>query len=298
MGVNIFDLLVGRWNIIVCQGGFLWQIFVLNLNGFDYKNIVSNGGFFQIVVRLVCVIGNKMYSDWVEKVWDWMEVIGMIDKFGNVYDGVYVSKDCKDINLVMFFYFVSIYIYGVVVMVDVIQDKKWIERMERMVEVSRSFFSLFENVINIMYEYVCEQVDKCNQDMRSFKVYFLRFVYVVVRYVLSIKLVIEELWYILVEVVVKICIGGVSGIQCSYKWYIGVFDGNLGLGQEMFVLEMIQGLLVLDVEVLLKGGEIKIVRVFVDQNVVKGDFEMVLGLVLILIFELDLVVGFQIKVGM
>ncbi|KAK4647108.1 uncharacterized protein QC761_122600 [Podospora bellae-mahoneyi] len=297
MGANIFDSLAGRWNTTACQGGLLWQIFASNPNGLDYKNTVSNGGFFQIAARLARATGNKTYSDWAEKVWDWTEGIGMIDKFGNVYDGAHASKDCKDTNPVTFSYSASIYIYGAAVMADVTQDKKWTERTERMVEASRSFFSPFENATNIMYEHACEQVDKCNQDMRSFKAYFSRFVYAAARYVPSIKPAIEELWHTSVEAAAKTCTGGASGTQCSHKWYTGAFDGNPGLGQEMSALETIQGLLALDAEAPLKGGEIKTVRAFADQNAVKGDSETASGPAPTPTSESDSAAGSQTEAG-
>ncbi|KAK0704255.1 glycoside hydrolase [Apiosordaria backusii] len=270
MGANIFNSLASRWNTTACGGGLLWQIFASNPNGLDYKNTVSNGGFFQIAARLAHATGNKTYSEWAEKVWDWTEGIGMIDEFGNVYDGAHASKNCKDTNPVTFSYSASIYIYGAAVMADVTKDKKWTERTERMLEASRSFFSPFDNATNIMYEHACEQVDKCNQDMKSFKAYFSRFVYAAARYVPSIKPTIKELWHTSVKAAASTCTGGENGTQCSHKWYTGAFDGNPGLGQEMCALETIQGLVVLEADAPLKGEEIKTVREFADQKPGQG----------------------------
>jgi mannan endo-1,6-alpha-mannosidase len=39
------------------------------------------------------------------------------------------------------------------------------------------------------------------------------------------------------------CSGGENGVTCGQKWYVGGFDGSVGLGQQMCALETIQGLL-------------------------------------------------------
>lgn len=57
--------------------------------------------FFNLGVRLVRYMNNRMYVEWVGKMWDWMEGVGYIDKENwNVYDGGYVEGNCMDINRV------------------------------------------------------------------------------------------------------------------------------------------------------------------------------------------------------
>ncbi|KAK4226794.1 glycoside hydrolase [Podospora fimiseda] len=264
LGQNLWNSLAGRWNTTACGGGLLWQIFASNPNGLDYKNTVSNGGFFQISARLARATGNKTYSEWAEKVWDWTEAVGLIDAEGNVYDGAHSRKNCTDTNPVTFSYSASIYLFGAAVMADVTGDKKWEGRAKRVLEASRSFFSPFENATNVMYEHACEQVDKCNQDMRSFKAYFSRFTYAAEWFLPGLKDTIGELWGTSAKAAGKACSGGKEGTQCGQKWYVGSFDGNSGLGEEMSALETIQGLLVGtgDAKMPLRGEEIKVVRTF------------------------------------
>ena len=38
--------------------------------------------------------------------------------------------------------------------------------------------------------------------------------------------------------------GGDGGCDCGTKWYVGGWDGTIGLGQQMAAMEVVQGLLV------------------------------------------------------
>ncbi|KAL2129510.1 hypothetical protein VTI74DRAFT_7660 [Chaetomium olivicolor] len=275
LGTNLWNSLVSRWNTTACGGGLLWQIFPSNPNGMDYKNTVSNGGFFQISARLARATGNTTYLQWAERVWDWTEAVGLIDADFNVHDGASSSKNCTDINPVTFSYSAAIYMYGAAVLADHTGDQKWVTRTERILEAARSFFSPFENATNIMYEHACEQVDKCNADMRSFKAYFSRFAYASSLLVPSIKPTIEELWHTSAQAAAKACSGGPAGTSCGQKWYVGGFDGVTGLGEEMCALETIQGLLAAGSKPPLKGDQIKVVRTFTEAAPAKrGRFDM------------------------
>ncbi|KAL2190183.1 glycoside hydrolase family 76 protein [Thermothelomyces heterothallicus CBS 203.75] len=274
LGANLWNSLASRWNTTACNGGLLWQIFASNPNGLDYKNSVSNGGLFQISARLARATGNNTYLEWAEKVWDWTEGVGMIDKDFNVHDGASASHNCTDINPVTFSYTAAIYMYGSAVMADVTGDKKWVQRTERILDAARSFFSPFPNATNIMYEHACEQVGTCNADMRSFKGYLSRFAYAASVFVPSIRPVIEELWHPTAKAAAKSCSGGPDGTQCGQRWYYGGFDGTTGLGEEMCALETIQGLLVGEAKPPLKGDQIKTVRTFEgSSNTKRGRYD-------------------------
>jgi mannan endo-1,6-alpha-mannosidase len=275
LGSNLWNSLASRWNTTACGGGLLWQIFASNPNGLDYRNTVSNGGFFQISARLARATGNNTYLEWAEKVWDWTEAVGLIDTEYNVHDGASSSANCTDINPVTFSYSAAIYLYGAAVLADHTGDQKWVERTERILEAARSFFSPFDNATNIMYEHACEQVFTCNTDMRSFKGYFSRFVYAASLFVPSIQPAIDELWHTSALAAAKACSGGASGTACGQKWYVGGFDGITGLGEEMCALETIQGLLVGQSTPPLKGDQIKTVRTFAESSPAKrGRYDM------------------------
>lgn len=47
----VFNRQAARWDNDTCGGGLRWQIFQYN-NGYDYKNSISNGCFFNMAARL------------------------------------------------------------------------------------------------------------------------------------------------------------------------------------------------------------------------------------------------------
>lgn len=52
----VFNSQVERWDLSYCGGGLRWQIFITN-PGYDYKNTISNGAFFQLSARLARYTG-------------------------------------------------------------------------------------------------------------------------------------------------------------------------------------------------------------------------------------------------
>ncbi|KAK1752116.1 glycoside hydrolase [Echria macrotheca] len=259
---NLWNSLASRWNTTACGGGLLWQIFASNPNGLNYKNSVSNGGLFQLSARLARATGNQTYQQWADKVWDWTQAVGMIDSDFNVHDGAHSSANCTDINPLTFSYTAGIYMYGAAVMADVTGDAKWTQRTEGILGASKLFFGPDDNATNVMYERNCEQFGTCNVDMRSFKGYMSRFMYASTWFVPSIIPTVNELLHTSAAAAAQSCTGGSDGTSCGHKWYVGGFDGQTGLGEEMCALETIQGLLVGQATPPLKGDQIKVVRSF------------------------------------
>ena len=274
---NIWNSQIPRWDTSSCGGGLFWQIFESNPNGIEYKNTVSNGGLFQISARLARATGNDTYLDWATKVWDWTEKVGLIDASFNVYDGASASHNCEDTNPVSFSYSAAIYLYGAAVMAEYTGDAKWASRAEGILNAARSFFTPFDNATDIMYEHACEQVDKCNADMRSFKGYFSRFAYASAVMVPSLQKTVDELWRVNAVAAAKACSGGEGGTKCGQKWYVGGFDGTTGLGEQMCALETVQGLLAGGKGMPLKGEGIKTVRGFAEtkaRKVKRGRYDV------------------------
>lgn len=89
----VFNEQAHRWDTTRCGGGLRWQIFTWN-KGYEYKNSISNGGFFQLAARLARYTGNQTYADWAEKTWDWMETTPLITQQYNIYDGADMSNNC------------------------------------------------------------------------------------------------------------------------------------------------------------------------------------------------------------
>ena len=95
-----------------CGGGLRWQIPLSN-NGYNYKNSISNGCFFNMGARLARYLENDTYAEWADRTWNWMVGVGYIDDDYNVYDGGHVEYNCTDINLAQFSYNVAVFAQGV-----------------------------------------------------------------------------------------------------------------------------------------------------------------------------------------
>lgn len=115
MGQAVFQLQTERWDPDNCGGGLRWQINSLNA-GYDYKNIASNGGFFQLAARLARYTGNQTYVDWTEKMWTWLSESTLIDpgqpQGTRVYDGAGIEGNCMKPNQAQYSYNYGILIGG------------------------------------------------------------------------------------------------------------------------------------------------------------------------------------------
>lgn len=89
----VFNEQASRWETTTCGGGLRWQIFSWN-KGYEYKNSISNGCFFQLAARLARYTGNQTYADWAIKTWDWMESTPLVTAQYNIYDGVDMRDNC------------------------------------------------------------------------------------------------------------------------------------------------------------------------------------------------------------
>lgn len=94
-----------------CGGGLRWQIPFSN-NGYNYKNSIANGIFFNLGARLARYTGNGTYADWAERTWDWVRSVGFMDANYNIYDGAHVETNCTDINRAQFSYSNGVFILG------------------------------------------------------------------------------------------------------------------------------------------------------------------------------------------
>ena len=107
----VFNRQAGRWDTQYCNGGLRWQIFSFN-TGYDYKNSISNGCFFNIASRLAVYTGNQTYADWANKVYDWISHTGMMSADYHFFDGAHTTLNCSDINRVEWTYNVGVFLLG------------------------------------------------------------------------------------------------------------------------------------------------------------------------------------------
>jgi mannan endo-1,6-alpha-mannosidase len=119
----VFNTQKDRWDIEACGGGLKWQIFIIN-NGYDYKNTISNGCFFNIASRLYKYLGNDTYAQWAEKAWEWELAIGLIGPDYHFYDGTKDNGNCSIINRIQWTYNAGVHMAGAAAMWNVVSRRR------------------------------------------------------------------------------------------------------------------------------------------------------------------------------
>lgn len=222
-----------------CGGGLRWQIPFAN-NGYDYKNSIANGIFFNLGARLARYTNNQTYADMAEKTWDWVVNIGLMDKDYNIFDGAHVQTNCTDINRAQFSYNNGVFLLGAAYMYNFTGDSKWEERVNGLVDATfRVFFP-----DDIAFEASCEEHMTCTTDMLSFKGYVHRWMSTATQIA---PFTADKVLPVLrksAEAAVKQCTGGSDGRTCGFGWASGAFDNSVGAGQTMDVLAAVSSLLI------------------------------------------------------
>jgi mannan endo-1,6-alpha-mannosidase len=239
----VFNTQWPRWGTETCGGGLKWQIFEANA-GYYYKNTVSNGAFFQIAARLARYTGNQTYVEWAERAWDWMETIGLFDADYNVFDGTDEKINCSALDHTGWTYNPALLIHGTATMYNYTNGSAvWQERTSGLLHSTIRNFYRLPNATAILYEAACEPYNTCNNDQYSFKAYASRFLAktaILAPYTLP---AIRTLLTTSAEAVSSACSSGPDNATCGQRWYVGGFDGNAGIGQQMSALEGVQGLM-------------------------------------------------------
>ncbi|KAF4506454.1 hypothetical protein G6O67_006539 [Ophiocordyceps sinensis] len=224
-----------------CGGGLRWQIPFSN-NGYNYKNSIANGCFFNLGARLARYTDNATYSDWAIRTWDWMESVGFIDaNTYAIYDGAQINTQCKEINKAQFSYNNGVFAQGAAFMYNHTNgEQKWRDRTEKLVQ--RGLRTFFPN--GIATEPSCENINTCTTDMITFKGFVHRWYSVITQVAPFTAEMINPVLKKSAEAAIKQCTGGALGRQCGFKWASGSFDGKTGAGQEMGVLSAVASQLI------------------------------------------------------
>lgn len=107
----VFNTQAYRWDLPTCGGGLKWQIFTFN-NGYNYKNTISNGCFFNIAARLAKYTGNSTYMEWADRTWKWEKDIGLMTENYHFYDGTDDKINCSDVNKIQWTYNAGVHMAG------------------------------------------------------------------------------------------------------------------------------------------------------------------------------------------
>ncbi|KAK2733582.1 hydrolase 76 protein [Myotisia sp. PD_48] len=237
----VFNSQVVRWDMETCGGGLKWQIFRFN-RGFDYKNTISNGCFFNMAARLARYTKNDTYAEWAEKTWDWSSAIGLVSDRYQFFDGSSDLLNCTELNRIQWTYNAGVYLHGAAAMYNYTDgDEKWRRIVQGIVDGLHVFF--FEKT-DIMWEVACERVNTCETDQRSFKAYLSRWMAASTQLAPFITPYVMPKLRASAIAAAKACTGGRDREQCGLKWTEGKFDGDLGVGEQMSALEIFQSNLI------------------------------------------------------
>ncbi|KAG9238629.1 glycoside hydrolase [Amylocarpus encephaloides] len=238
----VFNTQAPRWDTTTCGGGLKWQIFPFN-NGYNYKNSISNGCFFNLGARLARYTGNTTYSEWAEKTWDWMLSIKLIDKNYYVYDGSDDLINCTRLNRIQWTYNAGAMLLGAATMYNFTNGSAiWEQRTQSLLNATDVFFTADSGV---MFEVACENVNRCNVDQQSFKAYLARWMAATTKAApFTYDAIMARLKPSAVAAAQQ-CGGGDNGRTCGMKWPQNTtWDGSYGVGQQMAALEVVQSNLI------------------------------------------------------
>ncbi|KAL7783083.1 glycoside hydrolase family 76 protein [Trichoderma ceciliae] len=230
-----------------CNGGLRWQIPFSNA-GFNYKNTIANGCFFNVGARLARYTRNETYAKRAEDTWNWLWGVGYIDHDSwLVYDGGHVEKNCTDINRATFSYNAAILTHGAAFMYNYTDGSKvWKNRVDKLLDSLLTRF--FPD--GIAYEVACEpRQGACSTDMLSFKGYVHRWLSVVTQVAPHTRTKILPILRKSAEAAAKQCTGGDTGRRCGFYWSSKQFvdpavDHTSGAGEAMNVLAAVSSLLI------------------------------------------------------
>ncbi|KAI9870148.1 MAG: hydrolase 76 protein [Pleopsidium flavum] len=239
----VFNLQAERWDTSSCGGGLRWQIYNFN-RGYDYKNSISNGGFFQLAARLARYTSNGTYAEWADKTWDWFASTPLLSRDWQINDGSATAKNCTDASQLQWTYNYGTFLMGAANMYNYTNaDPKWRTRIEGILNGTGVFFPR-ENGGNVMVEVACEAKQTCDNDQPSFKAYLSRWMAATTQLApFTADLIMTKLRASAQGAAAQ-CSGGTDGVTCGRRWTQPNWDEKYGVGEQMSALSVIQANLI------------------------------------------------------
>ena len=232
----VWNFQVPLWETASCGGGFRWQVYSFNA-GYNLKNTISNGGFFQLSARLARFTGNQTYADWAEKVYTWMETSLLFQYQDNhlyIWDNTDANNNCTDVEHYVWSYNYGVNLLGAAMMYNLTNgDATWKKRIDVILDGAYFLFFPKEYGSNTMTEMLCENQGNCNNDQSSFKAYLSRWMAVTGLLAPYTHDPIMAKLKASAAGAAKQCIGGTTGRECGRQWYSATWDGSKGVGQQV-----------------------------------------------------------------
>ena len=232
-----YNFQADHWDPRTCGGGFRWQVLPVN-SGYNLKNMISNGGNFQLAARLAYITGNQSYADWAEMVWEWMESSVMFERTDDgllyIWDNTNADNNCTDATNYIWTYNYGVLMAGAAYMYNLTEgNATWKGRVDMILDSTIKLFFPATYGGEIMVEYLCEEQLICNQDQKSFKAYLARWMAVT-------AMLYPQTYDIIHPKLVKSaagaagqCDGGSDGNQCGQQWYTTTYTGKTGVGEQV-----------------------------------------------------------------
>jgi len=121
----VFNRQAARWDMLHCGGGLRWQFNPFN-PGYNQKNTISNGCFFQLAARLAKYTKNETYAQWADKAYDWMAGSPLISQNFEVFDSIsFDEKSCPngDVGPIQWTYNIGTLLAGSAFMFNYVSSK-------------------------------------------------------------------------------------------------------------------------------------------------------------------------------
>lgn len=249
---NSYNDYVARWDAAAgtCGGGLPWgfQDIASNRGQLNYKNAITNGGFFQIAARLARYTGEPAYAQRATQVWDWMAATGLITADGSVLDGADKTTDCKSLTPLEWSYNTGVLVYGAAAMADYThgQNATWTERVAMLTDAAiAKFTGPVPEAPGVLFERQndCELQGKCNTDQKTFKGYLARWLGRAASLCPKVQERIRNVLEASATGLAKTCTGGAAETSCGTQWWTGAFNGQVEPSQDLAAFDVVVALL-------------------------------------------------------
>lgn len=229
----VFNTQAARWDTEECNGGLRWQVHYFAPNGgYNYKNTIASGIFFNMGARLARYTNNDTYAQWATKAWEWVQGVGYVDEDYNIWDGARIEENCTDFNKAQYGYSPAVLIQGLGFMYNYTNGSAyWGDRITNLTRRTLEVF--FPN--GTVVEPTCEHgtTASCTTDAYSFKGYLIRWLAQTTKMAPLVHDTIMTALRTSAQGAIKNC---QDDGTCGFTWTGSAYDGNTGAGQQMNAL--------------------------------------------------------------
>jgi len=216
-----------------------------------------------MAARLARATGDKDGSlvQWANKIWDWTEEVGFINDEYAVYDGANPELDCSTPSRVQWTHASGLHILGAAVMANHTGDAKWTERATKLIDhASEVFFraSSKEGGIDpgdILTETACEAGLMCTHNMNAMKGLLALAMWRAAQMVPALDAKVRPLLTASAKAAAAKCTAGKNQDRCQSYWAMDSLS-MVGPGEQLSVLNVVQGLLIAEADAPYAEGQI------------------------------------------